>query len=180
MRPGRTAARSPVTAPQRPSGSRGLLKRLREHPIPAPSATPPGELTYGEALTLLKFALLPDPAIWPQSAALLEAAAQGDASELETIARGYAAEEFHRILEPGIAILCADSPARQDARAWPRVVHRLQAISRIGAAPQGWAVGARARLGRPAAPTATPARGTPAPAIRSCWSAPDSTPTRRS
>jgi len=120
----------------------GVLRRLRHHPIPAPSATPPGELTYGEALTLLKFAVLPDPAIWPLAAALLEAAAQGDASDMETIARGYASEEFHRGLEPGIAILCADSPARQDASAWPRVVHRLQAISRVGAAPQGWAVGA--------------------------------------
>jgi pimeloyl-ACP methyl ester carboxylesterase len=119
-----------------------VLRRLRHHPIPAPSATPPGELTYGELLTLLKFAMLPDPAIWPQSAALLEAAAQGDASDMETIARGYASEEFHRGLEPGIAILCADSPARQDASAWPRVVHRLQGISRVGAAPQGWAVGA--------------------------------------
>jgi pimeloyl-ACP methyl ester carboxylesterase len=36
-----------------------VLERLREGPIPAPSATPPGELTYGEALTLLKFAVLP-------------------------------------------------------------------------------------------------------------------------
>jgi pimeloyl-ACP methyl ester carboxylesterase len=120
----------------------GVLSRLRHHPIPAPSATPPGELTYGEALTLLKFAMLPDPAIWPLAAALLEAAAQGDASDMETIARGYASEEFHRGLEPDIAILCADSPAREDASAWPRVVHRLQAISRVGAAPQGWAVGA--------------------------------------
>jgi TAP-like protein len=41
-----------------------------------------------------------------------------------------------------VAILCADSPARQPARAWPRVVHRLERRSRIGAAPQGWAVGA--------------------------------------
>jgi hypothetical protein len=119
-----------------------VLRRLRHHPIPAPSATPPGELTYGELLTLLKFVVLRDPAIWPQAAALLEAAAQGDASDVETIARGYASEEFHRGLEPGIAILCADSPARQDASAWPRVVHRLQGISRVGAAPQGWAVGA--------------------------------------
>jgi pimeloyl-ACP methyl ester carboxylesterase len=119
-----------------------VLRRLRHHPISAPSATPPGELTYGELLTLLKFAVLPDPAIWPQAAALLEAAAQGDASDMETIARGYASEEFHRGLEPGIAILCADSPARQDASAWPRVVHRFQGISRVGAAPQGWAVGA--------------------------------------
>jgi pimeloyl-ACP methyl ester carboxylesterase len=119
-----------------------VLARLRQAPIPAPSASPPGELTYGEALTLLKFAALPDPAIWPAAAALLEAAAQGDASPLEDIARGYANEAFHRGLEPGVAILCADSPARQPAAAWPRVVHRLERRSRIGAAPQGWAVGA--------------------------------------
>jgi pimeloyl-ACP methyl ester carboxylesterase len=120
----------------------GVLARLRQAPIPAPSASPPGELTYGEALTLLKFAALPNPAIWPESAALLEAAAEGDASPLEDIARGYANEQFHRNLEPGVAILCADSPARQPARAWPAVVHRLERRSRIGAAPQGWAVGA--------------------------------------
>jgi hypothetical protein len=148
-----------------------VLERLREGPIPAPSATPPGELTYGEALTLLKFAVLPTPAIWPQAAALLEQAAEGDASALEDIARGYASEEFHRGLEPGIAILCADSPARRHARAWPHVVHRLQAISRIGAAPQGWAVGAPcaswpARPGRYLVDLTTPARGTVCPSDR--------------
>jgi hypothetical protein len=143
-----------------------LLARLRQHPRPARSATPPGELTSGEALTLLKFAALPVTAIWPQAAALLEAAVQGDASGLETIARGYASQEFHRGLEPGIAILCADSPAGQDAHAWFRVVHRLEASSRIGAVPQGWVVGAHARPGRPAPPTATPARGTPPPPTR--------------
>jgi pimeloyl-ACP methyl ester carboxylesterase len=128
-----------MTAAER---AEGVLARLRQAPIPAPSASPPGELTYGEALTALKFAALPNPALWPVSAALLEAAAEGDASPLEDIARGYANEPFHRGLEPGVAILCADSPARQPARAWPRVVHRLEHRSRIGAAPQGWAVGA--------------------------------------
>ena len=36
-----------------------MLQQLRHHPIPAPSAEPPGELTYGEALTLLKLDMLP-------------------------------------------------------------------------------------------------------------------------
>jgi hypothetical protein len=119
MRPGRTAARSPVTAPRRPSGPRSCWRGCGGTRSQPRRAEPPGELTYGEALTLLRFAALPAPAIWPQAAAVLEAAVQGDASALETIARGYASEEFHRGLEPGIAILCADSPARQDAHGLP-------------------------------------------------------------
>ena len=72
-----------------------MLERLRQGPIPAPPATPPGELTHGEALTLLEFAVLPTPAIWPQAATLLEQAAEGGASatgrhlvDLTTPARG--------------------------------------------------------------------------------------------
>jgi hypothetical protein len=48
----------------------GMLRRLRQHPVSAPSATPPGELTYGEALTLLKLAALPAPVVWPDAAGL--------------------------------------------------------------------------------------------------------------
>jgi pimeloyl-ACP methyl ester carboxylesterase len=47
-----------------------------------------------------------------------------------------------RTFEQFLALCQEAGPARQHARAWPYVVHRLQAISRIGAAPQGWAVGA--------------------------------------
>jgi pimeloyl-ACP methyl ester carboxylesterase len=43
-----------------------LLTRLRHNPIPVPS----GELTYGEALTALKYSGLPDPALWPEVAAV--------------------------------------------------------------------------------------------------------------
>jgi len=116
----------------------GMLRQMRHHPIPAPSAEPPGELTYGEALTLLKLAVLPVPAIWPDAAGMLEAAAQGDASAAETIARGAEAEPFHRSFEQSTALLCADSPAKQNARQWPQVVHRLEGVSRIGGPVMGW------------------------------------------
>jgi pimeloyl-ACP methyl ester carboxylesterase len=116
----------------------GILQQLRQHPAPAPSATPPGELTYGEMLTLLKLAALRDPAIWPDAAGLLEAVGQGDASAAETIARGYAAEPFHRGFEQGTALLCADSPARQNARQWPQVVHQLEKLSFTGGRVMGW------------------------------------------
>ena len=115
-----------------------VLQRLRQHPVPAPSATPPGELSYGEMLTLLKLAALPAPAIWPDAAGLFEAVGQGDASAAKTIARGYAAEPFHRGFEQGTALLCADSPARQDARQWRQVVHRLEALSSTGGRVLGW------------------------------------------
>ena len=120
-----------------------LLARLRRGPIPAPSASPAGQLTYGEALSVIKFEGLAQPRGWPELARQLEEAANGDGSALETTANvGFASEEFHRRLEPGQALLCADSPARQRPRAWPRVVRRLEAVSRIGGAPMGWLIGA--------------------------------------
>ena len=115
-----------------------MLRQMRHHPVPAPAAEPPGELTYGEALTLLKLAMLPVPALWPDAAGVLDAAAQGDASAAETIAIGSEAEPFHRAFEQNTALLCADSPARQNARQWPQVVHRLEGVSRIGGPVMGW------------------------------------------
>jgi pimeloyl-ACP methyl ester carboxylesterase len=116
-----------------------LLDRLRHAPIPVPSATPPGELTYGEALTALKFAGLPNPALWPQVAALLELAVQGDAAALDAIAAGATSDQSRVLLqEEGVALVCADAPARHPARAWPAVVRRLEAVSRIGGPVIGW------------------------------------------
>lgn len=116
-----------------------LLNRLRHHPIPAPSADPPGELTYGEALTALKLAGLPDPSLWPVAAAALEAAIQGDASLAETIARGATTDQVRMLFqEQGTALVCADSPAHHPARAWLRVVDRLGDLSRIGGPIEGW------------------------------------------
>jgi pimeloyl-ACP methyl ester carboxylesterase len=120
-----------------------LLARLRRAPIPAPSASPPGELTYGEALSVIKFEGLPQPSAWPELARQLDQAADGDGSALEITANlGFASAEFHRRLEPGQALLCADSPARQRPRAWPGVVRRLEAVSRIGGSGMGWLIGA--------------------------------------
>src|SRR6476620_11372398 len=45
-----------------------MLRQLRHHPIPTPSAEPPGELTYGEALTILKLEMLPHPVLWRDAA----------------------------------------------------------------------------------------------------------------
>jgi pimeloyl-ACP methyl ester carboxylesterase len=119
-----------------------LLRRLRRNPIPAPSAKPPGRLTYGEALTVIKLQALPRPELWPQAARLLDAAASGDGSGLETIARLASSNQFRALFEQSVALICADSPARQSAREWPRVVRRLRATSRIGGRVFGWLQGA--------------------------------------
>ena len=112
-----------------------FLAELRHNPIPVPS----GELTYGEALTALKYSGLPDPALWAQVAAVLELAVEGDASVLDAIATGATSDQARVLLqEQGVALVCADSPARHPAVAWPGVVRRLAAVSRIGGPPLGW------------------------------------------
>jgi pimeloyl-ACP methyl ester carboxylesterase len=90
-------------------------------------------------LSALKLAGLPDPALWPVSAAVLEADIQGDGSAIEDIARGATSDQVRMLLrEQGVALICADSPARHPASAWPRVVDRLEAVSRIGGPVVGW------------------------------------------
>jgi pimeloyl-ACP methyl ester carboxylesterase len=112
-----------------------LLAELRRKPIPVPS----GELTYGEALTALKYSGLADPALWPEVAAVLELAVEGDASVLDAVATGATSDQVRILLqEQGVALVCADSPARHRAAAWPGVVRRLEAVSRIGGPPLGW------------------------------------------
>ena len=66
--------------------------------------------------------------------------------ELTSRARGLTALKYSgppdpaRVLlqEQGVALVCADSPARHPATAWPGVVRRLAAVSRIGGPPLGW------------------------------------------
>ncbi|GAA2861253.1 hydrolase [Actinoplanes cyaneus] len=119
-----------------------MLRRLRHTPLPAPHATPPGTLSYQEALAPLKFAILGHPILWPEAAAALETAIAGDGSAVKDAASFPASEQFHRLVEPGQAITCADSPAKVRAARWPQVIHRFTQISRIGGAPLGWGMGA--------------------------------------
>ncbi len=104
----------------------GLLARLRSAPIPAPTANPPGVLTYGEALTAL-FPQLRNPGSYPDLARDLDAAARGDGSALATIARG--SPPAAGSAPAAVAIGCADSPARRPLSAWPQVIPRLGEIA---------------------------------------------------
>jgi pimeloyl-ACP methyl ester carboxylesterase len=128
-----------VSAKQR---ARQVLAQLSRAPLPPAAATPPGELTYGEAVSAIKSGYLLAPSTWRQLGNHLAATAAGDGSALETTARSFADEAFHRLFEPTQAIICADSPASQHANEWSRVMDGLTRVSRIGAPFVGWVIGA--------------------------------------
>ncbi len=85
--------------------------------------------------------ILGHPVLWPLGAAAMEAAAQGDGSYVEEEAL-FDEGELHRLVEPGQAILCADSPARQLPSQWAGAVRGMERVSVVGAIPMGWGMGA--------------------------------------
>jgi pimeloyl-ACP methyl ester carboxylesterase len=115
----------------------GLLARLRRAPIPAPTASPPGALSYGD-LSAVLFASLTNPAAWPRLAQDLERAADGDGSALATQARAVLAGTRSAAGDPPTAITCTDSPARQGPGAWPQVIAQLTRVSHVGGPFVGW------------------------------------------
>jgi pimeloyl-ACP methyl ester carboxylesterase len=115
-----------------------LLARLRHTALPAPSARPRGALTYGDAEAAL-FSDLGHPQAWPQLARQLDQAAKGNGSRLATSARrAYGVFRSSLNGDGFSAMWCADSPAHQNARAWPTVIRRLSAVSRTRGPLFGW------------------------------------------
>jgi pimeloyl-ACP methyl ester carboxylesterase len=114
-----------------------LFRAARRAPIPAPHADPPGALSYGDLL-LSTFAPLRDPNLWPQFAKDLDAAADGDASALETAARSARTPAAFAEATKSAAISCLDGPARQPSSAWPKVIGHLTHVSKLAGPVQGW------------------------------------------
>jgi hypothetical protein len=114
-----------------------LLARLRRGTIPAPTAEPPGPLTYNDVL-LPFFVSLQDPSSWPQFAIDLDQAASGDGSALATAGRAALAGLRSPASDGPAAITCTDSPAQEPASAWPRVIGRLTRISPLTGPVAGW------------------------------------------
>jgi pimeloyl-ACP methyl ester carboxylesterase len=119
-----------------------FLARVKRTPLPAPNATPPGVLTYGELLAIAKFNVPAFPADWPLSAAAIALAIEGDGSILKDIAGALRSDSVRLGFEQNTALTCADAPSRQTAAQWPGVVRRLERVSRIGGIPFGWVTGA--------------------------------------
>lgn len=115
----------------------GLVAQARRAPIPAPSATPPGSLDLG-AMLLSQFEPLRNPERWPQNAADLQAAVDGDASALETGAAPLLTPAGWQGATTSAAIQCADAGAREDLRAWPEVIGRFNRISWLQGPVNGW------------------------------------------
>jgi pimeloyl-ACP methyl ester carboxylesterase len=114
-----------------------LLEQTRKAPIPAPNADPPGELSYSD-LTVTSFAALRDPFLWPEWAKQLNAAADGDASELEIAARPGRTPKAFAEATKSAAISCLDGPAKVPSTDWPTVIGDLDKVSVWAGAIQGW------------------------------------------
>ncbi len=114
-----------------------LFETLGTGTIPAPHAEPPGELVYSD-LQLSSFAALRNPDLWPAWAEQLNAAADGDASELKTQARLSQQPEAFAEVTKSSAISCLDGPAKIPSTDWPTVIPELDAVSRWEGAIQGW------------------------------------------
>jgi pimeloyl-ACP methyl ester carboxylesterase len=109
-----------------------LLAGLRQAPIPAPSASPAGTLTYGDALSAIVVNMSRSPGSWPTFAAAIESAAQGDGSQLATASRALTGAFSSTMTAPGlpaIGLTCADSPVHRGPHDWRSVVDRLSRIS---------------------------------------------------
>ena len=114
-----------------------LFARVRRAPIPAPAASPPGELTYAELL-VSQFNPLRIPEIWPDDAKDLDAAVRGDGSALATKARQLVTPAGFAGATTSAAISCADAPARRSSHAWPQVIERFTRIDRLYGRLLGW------------------------------------------
>jgi pimeloyl-ACP methyl ester carboxylesterase len=114
-----------------------LLTRLRQGPIPAPSAPAPHLLTYGDALTAL-WLTLGTPATWKDLAQELDQAADGDGSALENrVAPNKPV--FQESLVPATALQCADKrpPPPGEIQRWPAVIGGLSRNNLV-APVDGW------------------------------------------
>ena len=114
-----------------------LFARAKRAPIPAPSADPPGKLTYGDLLVSQNDPLRV-PKTWPDDAKGLAAAVRGDGSALATAVRMLLTPAVMAILTTSVAITCADAPAHRSPRSWPQVIGRLTRISHLYGPTVGW------------------------------------------
>lgn len=116
---------------------KGLIHRLQRSSIPAPSAAPPGRLTYSDLLLAL-FPTTAGPAGWPDLAEALDEAAAGDGSTLKTLARQFG-PVVHESLVSATALQCADKPAPVvGSEAWPTVIPRFTRANFVLGATNGW------------------------------------------
>lgn len=114
-----------------------LFDQAKRAPIAAPQADPPGVLLYSDLL-ISSFAPLRSPSTWPAYARQLNAAVEGNASELANAAYLMRTPKAWNEVTKSSVISCLDSPATQAASAWPKVITELKKISTLAGPVQGW------------------------------------------
>ena len=114
-----------------------LFARVKRAPIPAPTASPPGKLTYSDLL-VSQFNPLRIPEVWPDDAKDLDAAVRGDGSALATEARKLLTPTGFAGATTSTAISCADAPAHRASRSWPQVIGRFTRIDWLYGPVTGW------------------------------------------
>lgn len=116
---------------------RGLFERVRLAPVPAPSATPPSVLDYGDLL-LSQFEPLRNPKTWPANASALNSALGADGSALEAAAGPFLTPTGWAGTTTSAAIQCADAPAQQRLQSWPEVIGEFDRVSYLQGRVNGW------------------------------------------
>ena len=114
-----------------------LFAQVKAAPIPAPNASPPDELHYSD-LQLSSFPAMRDPHLWPQYAAELNAAVDGDVTALVTAVQESRAPAAFDEATKSSAISCLDGPASKTVDDWPAVIGNLDASSVMSGSVQGW------------------------------------------
>jgi pimeloyl-ACP methyl ester carboxylesterase len=105
--------------------------------IPAPHSDPPGALDYAD-LILAAYNPLRVRADWAGFATDLNAAADGDASAMEDVARALRTPAGFAGATTSSAISCVDGPARKPAQSWPSVIPKFTDTSTMYGPLLGW------------------------------------------
>jgi len=114
-----------------------VFATARKSTIPAPRSDPPGALDYAD-LILAAFNPLRARATWADFAADLNAAADGDASAMEDMARALRTPAGFAGATTSSSISCLDGPARKPSQSWPSVIPKFTDTSTLYGPLLGW------------------------------------------
>jgi pimeloyl-ACP methyl ester carboxylesterase len=114
-----------------------VFDTARRSSIPAPHSDPPGALDYAD-LILASYNPLRVRADWAGFAEDLNAAADGDASRMEDVARALRTPAGFAGATTSASISCVDASARKPSQSWPSVIPKFTDTSTLYGPLLGW------------------------------------------
>jgi pimeloyl-ACP methyl ester carboxylesterase len=114
-----------------------VFDTARTSSIPAPHSDPPGALDYAD-LIFASFNPLRMRANWAGFAADLNAAADGDASAMEDVARTLRTPAGFAGATTSSSISCLDGSAHKPSQSWPSVIPKFTDTSAVYGPLLGW------------------------------------------